>query len=264
MKFTKMHGNGNDFIVIEDFDNGLLGKEKDLSKRLCNRNFGIGGDGLILLRNSNMADIKMDIFNADGSYASMCGNGIRCFAKYVYSEGICLKNPIAIETGDGVKEAVLKIEEKTIADITINMGKPSFHSEIINRELVVEGKKYTITAFHMGVPHAVIFGISDDYDVCEGRAIEKHSIFPNRTNVNFCEVINKNEIKVKTWERGAGSTLACGTGSCASVIAANKMGLVDKEVQVYLPGGSLKINITPEGIMMTGPAEIVFKGEIDT
>ena len=271
MKFTKMHGNGNDFIVLEDFTNDLLNKEKGLSQKLCNRNYGIGGDGILLVRKSDVADVKMDIFNGDGSFASMCGNGIRCFTKYVYEEGICNTNPMRIETGDGIKKALLNIEDGKVIDITINMGQPSFNPQdipvksdetIINKSLTVEGKNYSITSLHMGVPHTVIFGEINNYDILEGRLIEKHSMFPRGTNVNFCEVKNKKEIKVKTWERGAGPTLACGTGSCASVIAANKIGLVEDKVLVHLPGGMLTIEITPEGIMMTGSAEVVFKGEI--
>ncbi|WP_315114478.1 diaminopimelate epimerase [uncultured Clostridium sp.] len=272
MKFIKMHGNGNDFIVIEDFHNNLLKRGEEIAKKLCDRHYGIGGDGLILVSNSKIADIKMDIFNGDGSYASMCGNGIRCFAKYVYNEGICKKDIIKIETGDGIKYAMINVRNGEVTDITINMGMHSFDpkeipvlcdEEVINKSIVVNGKTYNITSLFMGVPHTVIFGNLEEFDVIEGSYIEKLNLFPKGTNVNFCEVLSKDRIKVKTWERGPGITLACGTGSCASVIVANKVGLVDSRVQVDLPGGTLFIEITPNGTMMTGPAEIVYNGEID-
>ncbi|KAJ53419.1 diaminopimelate epimerase [Clostridium tetanomorphum] len=272
MYFTKMQGNGNDFIVVEDFNNLYLGKEKELGIKLCNRHFGIGGDGILLVRNSDIAAVKMIIINADGSYASMCGNGIRCFAKYVYEKGIAKEEKIKIETGDGVKEAFLEVEDTIVKNITINMGIPSFHpidipcnstEEVMEKSIEIGNKKYKITSMLMGVPHTVIFGNLDDFDILEGSAIEKYEIFPQGTNVNFCEVINKEKIRVKTWERGAGATLACGTGSCASVIAANKINLINSKAEVELPGGVLYIEITDAGILMTGPAEIVFTGNID-
>ncbi|MEW9093678.1 MAG: diaminopimelate epimerase [Clostridiaceae bacterium] len=272
MRFVKMHGNGNDFILIEDFHKNLLKRGEEIAKKLCDRHYGIGGDGLILISGSEVADIKMDIFNTDGSYASMCGNGIRCLAKNIYIEGICNKDRIKIETGDGVKEAILELKNGEVTDITINMGMHSFDpkqvpvlstEEVINKSIKVNERIYNITSLFMGVPHTVIFGNMEDFDILEGGYIEKLSLFPQGTNVNFCEILSRDRIKVKTWERGAGITLACGTGSCASVIAANKVGLVDSRVQVDLPGGVLFIEITSDGIMMTGPAEIIYKGEIN-
>lgn len=272
MYFTKMQGNGNDFVVIEDFDNIYLNFEQELAKKLCDRHFGIGGDGILLVRNSNVAKVQMVIINADGSYASMCGNGIRCFAKYIYDKGIVKDKTIKIETGDGIKEAFLEIEDGKAKNITIDMGNPSFNpkdipaiseSEIIRKKIDVEGKAYEITSMFMGVPHTVIFGDLDGFHILEGSFIEKYEMFPKGTNVNFCQVINEDKIKVKTWERGAGPTLACGTGSCASVIAANKLRLINTKAEVELPGGVLNIEITQNGVLMTGPAEIVFTGEIN-
>ncbi|WP_127836372.1 diaminopimelate epimerase [Clostridium prolinivorans] len=270
MKFTKMHGNGNDFIVLEDFDNKIT-DEGNLAKKLCNRNFAIGADGILIVRKSVKADIQMVIINSDGSYAAMCGNGIRCFAKYVWEKNIVNKKEIKIETGDGIKKAYLDIKNGEVASITINMGKPSFdpnlipaisNSEIINKKINVNNKEYIINSLLMGVPHTVIFGLFDKFCIEDGKYIEKYDIFPIGTNVNFCEIISRENIKVATWERGAGPTLACGTGSCACVVAANKLDLVDNKVLVNIPGGKLIIEITEDGVLMTGPAEVSYYGEI--
>ncbi len=271
VKFTKMHGNGNDFIVLEDMENNIK-DEGALAKELCHRNFGIGADGILIVRKSNIADIQMVIINSDGSYAAMCGNGIRCFAKYVYEKGIVKYEYVNIETGDGIKSALLTVNKGKVIEVTINMGTPSFDArkipaisdeEIIRKKLNVNNKEYEITSLLMGVPHTVIIGELDKYNVEEGKYIERYAIFPKGTNVNFCEIINSEEIRVKTWERGAGPTLACGTGSCASVVTANKLGLVGDKVRVWIPGGSLLIEIKSDGVHMTGPAVITFSGEYD-
>lgn len=272
MKFTKMNGNGNDFIVIDDRKSQFLGREGEIAKILCDRNYAIGGDGILIVRDSNIAQTQMIIMNADGSYASMCGNGIRCFAKYVWDENIVKGDSIKIETGDGIKEAFLNIEDNEVKEVTINMGTPSFkledipakfNEEIIDKQIKINDKEYNITSMLMGVPHTIIFGNLDQYNVEEGRNIEKHEIFPIGTNVNFCEVVSKDKVKVKTWERGAGPTLACGTGSCACVIASNKLGFTDDKVEVKVPGGKLLIEIRKDGVFMTGPAVVSFKGEYE-
>ncbi|MBE6067883.1 MAG: diaminopimelate epimerase [Clostridium lundense] len=270
MKFVKMHGNGNDFVVIEDIDGIYKENYGDIAKKLCDRHFGIGADGLIIVTTSNIAPIQMIIINADGSYASMCGNGIRCFAKYVYDNNIVKEKSMKIETGDGVKEAFLEVSNDKAVTIKIDMGTPSFKpedipansdDEIIEKELQINDKTYTITSLLMGVPHTIIIGKIEDFDVTEGRVIEKYKLFTKGTNVNFCEIIDRENIKVKTWERGAGPTLACGTGSCASVVACNKLGIVSSKVRVELPGGMLDIEVDPLGVFMKGPAETVFVGE---
>lgn len=269
MNFTKMHGTGNDFIVIEDINNEYYEVQNKLTKDICDRHFGVGGDGVLFVRKSKIADIQMVIINSDGSYASMCGNGIRCFAKYVWENNIIKKDIISIETGDGIKEAYLVIEDNKVKGIKINMGYPDFNpltfhanikEEIIDKSIWENGKEYKITSMLMGVPHTVVFGEIDSYKIEEGKNIETNKLFLQNTNVNFCEIVNDKTIKVKTWERGAGATLACGTGCCASVIAANKNGFVGKSVDVFVPGGVLTIEITNEGIFMTGPAEITFSG----
>lgn len=269
VKFTKMQGNGNDFIVVEDFNNKIE-NEAELARKLCDRHFGIGGDGILIVRSSSKAHIQMVIINSDGSYAAMCGNGIRCFAKYVYDNKLVDGKEITIETGDGIKTAFLNIKDNIVASVRINMGKPDFAPkaipadtgvEVVNSKINANNKNYEITSMLMGVPHTVIFGPLGDFDVYEGRAIEKHELFPQGTNVNFTEVNDRKNIKVKTWERGAGPTLACGTGSCAAVVAANKLGYVDNKVEVEIPGGKLLIEVSEKGVFMTGPAEVSFFGE---
>nr|WP_253201637.1 diaminopimelate epimerase [Clostridium sp. DSM 17811] len=269
INFTKMQGTGNDFIVIEDLEE----KYNDLgvlAKKLCDRHYGIGADGILVVRKSTIADIQMIIMNADGSYASMCGNGIRCFAKYIFEKKYVLGENIKIETGDGVKLASICVKEREFKGVTINMGKYNFNPisipalssiEIINKKLDTNNKDYYITSLLMGVPHTIVFGKLEDYEVCEGKFIENNCLFPQKTNVNFCEVVDKNRIRVKTWERGAGPTLACGTGSCAAVVAANRLGYTEGKVEVQVPGGILNIEIVKGEVLMEGPAETVFKGQ---
>lgn len=269
LNFTKMQGTGNDFIVIEDLEE----KYNDLgvlAKKLCDRHYGIGGDGILVVRRSTVADIQMIIINADGSYASMCGNGIRCFAKYIFEKKYVLGQNIKIETGDGIKLASISLYHGAFKGVTINMGKYNFDPisipalssvEIINKKIEANNKDYYITSLLMGVPHTIVFGKLEDYDIRAGKFIEHHSLFPQNTNVNFCEVVDKNTIKVKTWERGAGPTLACGTGSCGAVVAANRLGYTEGKVKVQVPGGILNIEIVKGEVLMEGPAETTFKGQ---
>ena len=269
INFTKMQGTGNDFVVIEDFD-GIYDNLEELSIKLCNRHFGIGADGILVVRKSNIADIQMVIINADGSYASMCGNGIRCFAKYIWEKKYVQREKIKIETGDGIKLASISVKDGVACGVTINMGKYNFDpksipalskEEIVNKKLEINNKEYYITSLLMGVPHTIVFEKGEDYKVEEGEFIENYEMFPEKTNVNFCEVVDKDMIRVKTWERGAGITLACGTGSCASVVAANRLGYVEEKVAVQVPGGLLKIKIVNGEVLMEGPAEITFEGK---
>jgi len=268
INFTKMQGTGNDFIVIEDFE-GKYANLEGLAIKLCDRHFGIGADGILIVKKSNIADIQMIIINADGSYAAMCGNGIRCFAKYIFEKKYVIVENMKIETGDGVKLAKICIENGFAESVTINMGKYNFNpnsipaldkEEIINKKIDINSKEYYITSMLMGVPHTIVFGKLEDYEVEEGKFIERLSLFPEKTNVNFCEVLGKNKIRVKTWERGAGPTLACGTGSCACVVAANRLGYIEEKVDVQVPGGVLTVEIINEEVLMTGPAEITFEG----
>lgn len=275
MLFSKMHGLGNDFVVID-----ARGKENidynTLAKKMCHRHTGIGADGILLVLHSDVADIRMRIINSDGSEAEMCGNGIRCFSKYVFERGIVKKDKFKVETLAGIIEPELILNTYGLVEkVRVNMGKPSFKRQdipmdgspddnAINTSLFVDGKEYKITSLLMGVPHTVLF--TDDVEEVNiyalGPKIEKHELFPKKTNVNFVQVIDKNNIKVRTWERGAGATFACGTGSCASVIASHLNGFTERKANVRLYFGILEVEWCDDDIVfMTGPAEEVFVGE---
>lgn len=271
LRFTKMEGAGNNFIVFADLDNRYENLN-DLAKTLCDRNFGIGGDGILVARPCTEADIEMIIINADGSYASMCGNGIRCFARFAYEEKLVNKKSFKVLTGDGIKTCDLIFEGEEFTGVKINMGSGDFNpekipansqEEIIEKPIEANDKKYIINSIHLGVPHTVIFTKDGEFRVEEGLEIESHELFTQGTNVNFCRVISNNEIKVDTWERGAGSTLACGTGCCSAVVISNRLGHTGKNVKVTAPGGVLYVNIEEGGVMMTGPANNVFTGIIE-
>ncbi|WP_298704813.1 diaminopimelate epimerase [uncultured Veillonella sp.] len=274
MKFTKMHGLGNDFVVFVDEQ----GAEKDftnLAIRLCDRHTGIGADGIMVVVPSTIADTRMRIINADGSEAEMCGNGIRCFAKYVYERGIITKDTFAIETLAGIMKPTLTIEQGKVSLVTVDMGKPVFEARQIPMEseaaivknfpVAVENETYEVSSVLMGVPHTEVF-VPDVTAVpltTLGPKLEKHELFPRGTNVNFVEVVNDKHIKVRTWERGAGATLACGTGCCASVIMAYENGLTGREVDVDVYLGTLHIRYEDDGtVFMTGPATEVFETEL--
>lgn len=268
MKFSKMHGNGNDFIVIEDLNNEYLGREEEIARKMCHRRFGIGADGILIVRKSEKYDIEMVIINSDGSYAAMCGNGIRCFAKYVYEKQIVKKDVMNVLTGDGVKRIFLETDKDKVDTINVNMGFGDFNpknipalcdEEIIEKNVIIGNKNFKITSLLMGVPHTIIFE-EEKYPIEYGKDIEKYPLFQEGTNVNFCRIIDRGTIEVRTWERGAGPTLACGTGNCASVIAANKLGLVDKEVRVIVPGGELEVKIEDDGVKMIGNASFICDG----
>lgn len=270
MKFYKMHGNGNDFIVIDDREGLFLGKEAEIAKKVCHRHFGVGADGILLVRNNEEADSEMVIINSDGSYAAMCGNGLRCFIKYIYDLGIVKKSNMKIMTGDGIKEVSLEIDGDKISTITVFMGNGNYDTakipantgeKIIDYNLRANNKDYKITTMLLGVPHTVIFE-EEETPIEEGREIEKHELFPNGTNVNFCEVIDRGNLKVRTWERGAGPTLACGTGNCAVAKAAYDKGYTNRKVKVQVPGGSLEVLIEEEGVYMIGNAEFICSGEL--
>ena len=274
MKFQKMHGLGNDFILFDELD-PLKFDLSALAIRLCDRHQGIGADGIILILPSEVADVKMRIINSDGSEANMCGNGIRCFAKYVYDNKINTAKSFTIETGAGVMIPELIVEDGKVLFVKVNMGAPVLEralipmsgspGSVIGDPLVVAGKELKITSMLMGVPHTMVFtdNLKDVDIVAIGKEIESHPTFPEKTNVNFVQVINNREIKVRTWERGAGSTLACGTGSCASAVAASLNGKTGKEVTVHLTLGDLLIEWIDNIVYMTGTADHVFEGELE-
>lgn len=274
MKFYKYSGLGNDFIIIDNTNNDIY-MDGELAKRMCNRYFGIGADGLVLASPSKIFDIKMDIYNSDGSRAEMCGNASRCFAKFVYEKNILNVEKFKVETLAGVIEPLLHIENGKVKNVTVDMGKPLLDSShipfsenldaVIDYPIVVDGEEYNITSMFMGVPHTVLFtdNVSDDYVIQTGKKIEISNYFPKKTNVNFVSIVNRNEIILRTWERGAGYTLACGTGSCASVVAGILNKKLDKKVLVHLRGGDLTIEWQGENVLMTGEALEVFHGEYD-
>jgi diaminopimelate epimerase len=272
MNFFKMQGAGNDFVFIEDF-NYEVKEECELAKKLCDRHFGIGADGLVIVRKSEIANAKMVIINADGSRANMCGNAIRCFGKYVYEHKIANDNNFSVETGDGVKDIEIILENDKVKYVRVYMGNPSYDGRdiplnnidsIIEHEINVDNKTYNITTVLMGVPHTIIFEEDREYNVVdEGSKLEKLELFPAGSNINFVKIIDETHIRVNTWERGAGATLACGTGCSAAVVVAKKLGLVDinKEIFVKAPGGELIIEVLGEDVYMKGPAEVSFEGK---
>lgn len=272
MEFVKMHGAGNDFIFVEDLEGKLINDEIEIAKKVCHRHFGIGADGLILIRKSEVADVKMVIINSDGSRANMCGNATRCFGRYVYDKKLVMKNIINVETGDGIKVVNLLFGlDESFKGARVYMGEASYkgedyglnnRAELINEDVSIGDKSYNLTTMLMGVPHTIVNNSKEEYDVIEGKNIEKYSLFNEGTNVNFVNVLNKNEIKVETWERGAGATLACGTGCCASAVYTKNMNLTDEKVKVYTKGGELLIEVLEDGVYMTGGAEYICKGEV--
>jgi diaminopimelate epimerase len=269
-----MHGLGNDYVVIDNRDGKIDEKMlSGLARKLCERRFSIGADGLLLAYNSKIADAKMRIFNADGSEAEMCGNGIRCFARYCYENNIVeRKTTLKIETLAGIKTVWLTVSEGKVNGAKVDMGSPILErtsipmlgkGTCIDEDLEVDGRKFKVTCLSLGNPHCVIF-VDDvkNYPVKEiGPKIEGHRLFPNRVNVNFVQVLNRKELRLRVWERGCGETLACGTGACASVVAANLLGKVDGKATVHLLGGDLQIEYSGN-VFMSGPAEKVFEGEL--
>lgn len=276
IKFTKMHGCGNDYVYV-DCTKEMLENPEEVSKYVSDRHFGIGSDGLILICSSDIADFRMKMYNADGSEGNMCGNGVRCIAKYVYDKGLTDKTNIALETKSGIKYLELNIKDMKVKSVKVNMGAPilkpadipvkSDKDLFINESLEVDGKEYKVTCVSMGNPHAVTF-IDDtaSFPIDKiGPKFENHAIFPDRVNTEFVQVINRKEVNMRVWERGSGETLACGTGTCATVVACVLNDKTDEEVLVHLLGGDLFIHYDRDNntVFMTGPAAIVFEGEIE-
>lgn len=276
MKFTKMQGIGNDYVYV-DCLHEQLEHPSEISKVISDRHFGIGADGLILIRPSDEADFMMDMYNADGSRGRMCGNGIRCVGKYVYDNGLTTKEHIAIETLSGIKQLDLETEGGSVSRVRVNMGAPILNpadipvdiegTSVIDYPVIIKGDEYRITCVSMGNPHAVVF--VDDTTTLElkyiGPSFENYLLFPNKINTEFIKVDDRGHITMRVWERGSGETMACGTGACAAVTAAVINGYTDRRVTVKLLGGELLIEWNAEDncIYMTGAAVTVFKGEID-
>ena len=278
MKFTKMHGCGNDYIYINGFAEQIAQDEKPaLVQKISDRHFGIGGDGAIFINPSDEADFEMEMYNADGSRAEMCGNGIRCVAKYVYDNGLTDKTEISIVSCGQVKYLELFLKDGQVDTVRVNMGAPEFRAamipvtaekedmSVINEPITVQGETYKMTCMSMGNPHAVVFVEDVEHLDIEkiGPYFETHERFPKRTNTEFVKVIDKNHVQMRVWERGTGETLACGTGCCAAAAACILNGLTFETVTVKLLGGELEITWAREAdrIYMTGPATTVFTGE---
>ncbi len=274
--FTKMHGCGNDYIYFDCMKEELPNPES-ASITLSDRHFGIGGDGIVMICSSDVADAKMRMFNADGSEGKMCGNAIRCVGKYLYEHNIAKKDSITVETLSGIKTLQLTVENGVVTLVKVNMGKAILTAkeipvicdtpQMINQPLVVDGNEYRVTCVSMGNPHCVLFG-EDPYNIPleqVGPKFENHVNFPERINTEFIQVLGKNRLKMRVWERGSGETWACGTGACAAVVAAVENGYCDKgsDVTVELRGGELTINYTDDSVMMTGSATVAFTGTVE-
>lgn len=279
IEFTKMHGAGNDYIYVNAMD-GVPSNISELSQKISDRHFGIGSDGLVLIMPSETADFRMRMFNSDGSEAEMCGNASRCVGKYVYEKGLTTKSEVRLETGAGIKILRLHIKSNPetgrneVSEVTVDMGCPeliasrvpalSANEQKVSEVEIVNGKEYRITAVSMGNPHAVIFSepLVDSVVLGEGPHLEVASIFPRKANIEFAEVIDRNHIRMRVWERGAGETLACGTGACATLVAAVLNGLTDRKAELQLLGGTLQIEWDEETdhVLMTGPAEFIADG----
>lgn len=271
-----MHGAGNDFVVVDGVKDPIPEEHLSLvARRACDRHFGVGADGLILVLPSRIANFRMRIINSDGSEAAMCGNGVRVFAKYLYDQKLHSDQMVAVETGAGIKTIKMNVSGGKMQTARVDMGEPKLlrseipmngdNTQVINEPLKVMGKKIEITAVSMGIPHCVTFVDNvAEYPVEKiGPEICAHPSFPVQTNVEFIEVLNSKEINMRVWERGAGLTLACGTGACASVVAGSLTGRTGRKVTVHLPGGDLLIEWMGDNrVHMTGPAEDVFEGEI--
>ena len=275
MKFTKMQGIGNDYVYVNCLQE-TIENPSELAKKISDRHYGVGSDGLIMINPSDKADFEMEMYNADGSRGEMCGNGIRCVAKYVYDYGLTDKTSISVETLAGIKYLDLTVEDGKVVLVKVDMGKPmlrpeevpvvSEKEEVIDEPITVDGQEYRMTCVSMGNPHAVVF---IDQDVKEfpletvGVKFENHERFPKRVNTEFVNVFDRHTAQMRVWERGSGETLACGTGACAVAVACALNGLTEDEVTVKLLGGDLQIKWDREKntVYMTGPAEVVFDGE---
>lgn len=278
MKFTKMHGCGNDYVYVNGFVEKIPQEKKpDIVRKLSDRHFGIGGDGVIFINPSEDADFEMEMYNADGSRSEMCGNGIRCVGKFVYDKGLTDKTEISVISAGKIKYLTLHTENGKVSTVRVNMGEPEFiaanvpvissNEQVVDEDIEVNGQTYKMTCVSMGNPHAVVF--IEDTEQLEiekiGPYFENHERFPRRTNTEFVQVIDRNYVKMRVWERGTGETLACGTGCCATAAACVLNGLTENKVTVEVLGGKILIEWNREEnlIFMTGPAETIFEGEVE-
>jgi diaminopimelate epimerase len=274
MRFTKMQGAGNDYVYVDCFHQPVPPDPAGLARRISDRHFGVGGDGLILICPSRQADARMRMFNADGSEAEMCGNGVRCVAKYVYDHRLCRKKTLTIETGRGVLTLNLELSGDTVHRVRGDMGEPILEapripttlpgSPVVNAELPLDGCTLRVTCVSMGNPHCVTYvdRLGDDWVLGIGPRVENDIHFPRRVNAEFVEVISPGEIRMRVWERGSGETLACGTGACAVCVAGVLAGRTQRKILAHLPGGDLELHWGDDNhVYMTGPAVEVFSGQ---
>ena len=274
MRFSKMHGIGNDYVYVNCFEE-QVDDPAALAVAMSRQHYGVGSDGLILICPSNVADFEMKMYNADGSQSEMCGNGTRCVGKYVYDRGLTDKTTVSLMTGAGLKILQLKVLNGKVAAVKVDMGAPELRPELIpvdlpgekvmGHRLTAGSQTYEIHCVSMGNPHCIVFVKDpDQVDVEQvGRMLENHPIFPNRANIEFVQVVNRNHLRMRVWERGSGETLACGTGACASLVAAVLTGKADRQVTMDLLGGSLELDWSFEDghVYQEGPAKFVFDGE---
>ena len=279
MRFTKMEGAGNDYVYIDCFQETLPAPPAELAQKMADRHFGVGGDGLVLICPSEVADVRMRMFNADGSEAENCGNALRCVGKYVYEHGICDKEQLQVETGGGVMTLDLLADHGTVDQVRVDMGEPiliakqipttlpgnSADGAVVDAELSVGGRTLKVTCVSMGNPHCVTFvdELTDEWVLGIGPQVEVDPHFPNRVNAEFVEVISPSEVRQRTWERGSGETLACGTGAAAVCVAGVLSGRTQRKLLIHLPGGDLTIEWQEDTdrVIKTGPAVEVFSGE---
>lgn len=275
MRFTKMHGAGNDYVYVNGWEETLPADLPGLARRISDRRFGVGGDGLILILPSTVADARMQMFNADGSEAEMCGNGIRCVAKYVYDHGLARRSELRIETKAGILSLSVTTVQGRVDKVRVDMGPPILAAEripttlagdpVVNAELNVGGRRFEVTSVSMGNPHCVIFvaQASDELVLGFGPQIETDAHFPARVNVEFVEVVNRHEVRQRTWERGSGETWACGTGASAVCVAGVLTGLTERRIVNHLRGGDLELDWqeADNHVYLTGPAVEVFSGQ---
>ncbi|MBQ9120471.1 MAG: diaminopimelate epimerase [Lachnospiraceae bacterium] len=275
MKFAKMQGCGNDYVYVNCFEEKVE-NAPELAIRVSERHFGIGSDGLILIKPSDKADFFMEMYNADGSQGEMCGNAIRCVGKYVYDHGMTKKTEVAVDTLAGIKYLQLTVVDERVTEVTVDMGEPRFRPEqipvlaegekVVDEPIIVGGKEYRMTAVSMGNPHTVVF-VEDtkNFPLAEvGPLFERHERFPERVNTEFVQILDRRTVNMRVWERGSDETWACGTGACATTMAAILNGLTEDEVTVHMLGGDLRIRYDRENnrVFMTGPAVTVFEGEL--
>ncbi|MBX7071556.1 MAG: diaminopimelate epimerase [Pirellulales bacterium] len=281
MRFVKMHGAGNDYVYVNCFDESLPGDVTETARQISDRHFGVGGDGLVLICPSDVADARMRMFNADGSEAEMCGNAIRCVGKFLFDHGICQKQRLAIETGRGVLSLDLEIVDGVVERARVNMGRPILapaeipttlaatgqwqgSDVVVDAPLEIVGETLTVTCVSMGNPHCVTFvdKLSDRWVHEIGPRVEKHARFPRRVNAEFIEIVSPSELRMRVWERGSGETLACGTGAAAVCVAGMLSGRTERRVTIHLLGGDLELEWAEDGcVYKTGPATEVFSGE---